>query len=471
MSSTASNNRIEVEHAAGGLVWRRCRGKDCLAVVNRAKHKDWTLPKGRPKPGETPEDTAVREAMEETGFRVLPERLAGCYSYLKNGQPKVVMIWNMRRLEERYDQKAPPDEISKVVWLAPHVAVQRLTHPSERDFVARHCAGQIHRKKSACRIDPKTARVKMGLHTARERFFSMLSRSTDDSNGWWIASAQRSLDEAQSALECGDLDGSWGAVHDAERFMLFGMDDAEVLARATSLRAEANDKLKSWRGRAIDSILSSPRLNPQPRSGVDQVGVDGTLLRYAMVESLTIMNEHSDNLYHRLHLVGQQLNYLVKVCACLLCLVLPGSFFLAPLDSRFHLTCLGAVSFAGALGGVVSAMMQLSRVGETKIPEALLYGLITSGRPLVGAASALFVYALLQSGLISLIAAPISLWSAIVLGFAAGFSERFVLKLVEKVAGNDDTSKGGGARTGNGNTVTSLEYDDEDGDKESSKSG
>jgi 8-oxo-dGTP pyrophosphatase MutT (NUDIX family) len=29
----------------------------------------WTFPKGKPKPGESPEQTALREVLEETGFR------------------------------------------------------------------------------------------------------------------------------------------------------------------------------------------------------------------------------------------------------------------------------------------------------------------------------------------------------------------------------------------------------------------
>jgi hypothetical protein len=76
-------------------------------------------------------------------------------------------------------------------------------------------------------------------------------------------------------------------------------------------------------------------------------------------------------------------------------------------------------------------------VGQAKIPEALLHGLITSGRPIIGAACALFVYAVLQSGLINIIeSANVTPAAGLVLGFIAGFSEQFVLNTVSRVAGN-----------------------------------
>ena len=94
------------------------------------------------------------------------------------------------------------------------------------------------------------------------------------------------------------------------------------------------------------------------------------------------------------------------------------------------------MALAGALGGVVSAMYQLSRVGQAKIPDSLLHGLITSGRPVIGACAALFIYVVLHSGLISLVdPSSIGLMSGLTLSFVAGFSEQFVLSTVAKVSG------------------------------------
>ncbi|MDQ1434368.1 MAG: 8-oxo-dGTP diphosphatase, partial [Actinomycetota bacterium] len=39
-------------------------------VVHRPRYDDWSLPKGKLVPGESSEDAARREVLEETGMRV-----------------------------------------------------------------------------------------------------------------------------------------------------------------------------------------------------------------------------------------------------------------------------------------------------------------------------------------------------------------------------------------------------------------
>jgi len=39
------------------------------------------------------------------------------------------------------------------------------------------------------------------------------------------------------------LDGGWGALHDAEKFLIFGLNDPELITRAISIKAEAMQKL------------------------------------------------------------------------------------------------------------------------------------------------------------------------------------------------------------------------------------
>jgi 8-oxo-dGTP pyrophosphatase MutT (NUDIX family) len=54
-----------VVRAAGGVVWRRGPdGRLETALVHRPKYDDWSLPKGKPEPGEHPLQTAVREVVE-----------------------------------------------------------------------------------------------------------------------------------------------------------------------------------------------------------------------------------------------------------------------------------------------------------------------------------------------------------------------------------------------------------------------
>jgi 8-oxo-dGTP diphosphatase len=142
-----TENRVEL--AAGGIVWRRGTAEETVAIIHRNKHKDWTLPKGRPEPDESFLETATREAMEETGFKVEPASWAGAYSYLKNNQPKVVLMWHMHGEPEAYAHPAPKDEVAGRVWLPVSEAIEKLTHAPEKEFLARNAGGlaKLHSKK------------------------------------------------------------------------------------------------------------------------------------------------------------------------------------------------------------------------------------------------------------------------------------------------------------------------------------
>ena len=53
--------------AAGGVLWRKDSADPEVAVIHRPRYDDWSLPKGKAKPGEHLLVTALREMSEETG--------------------------------------------------------------------------------------------------------------------------------------------------------------------------------------------------------------------------------------------------------------------------------------------------------------------------------------------------------------------------------------------------------------------
>lgn len=57
------------EASAGGVVVREQGSELEVAVIRPHGRSLWALPKGHVDPGETPEQTAVREVWEETGLR------------------------------------------------------------------------------------------------------------------------------------------------------------------------------------------------------------------------------------------------------------------------------------------------------------------------------------------------------------------------------------------------------------------
>jgi len=125
--------------AAGGIVWSGDETPDRrIVIVHRGRRNDWALPKGKPEGDESLDQTALREAMEETGFNLRLGVFAGRYSYPVKDKLKVVAMWHMVRVSGNYPHRASLEEIDQVVWLRPLEAIKRLTHQVERDFVAAH---------------------------------------------------------------------------------------------------------------------------------------------------------------------------------------------------------------------------------------------------------------------------------------------------------------------------------------------
>lgn len=123
-----------VVRAAGGLLWRQSeRGKE-LAVVHRPRYDDWVLPKGHVDKGESWEDAAVREVVEETFCRAERGKFAGTVSYLVNNKPKLVLYWHMSLISE--EPFEPNRETDRIAWVTGEEALSQLRYSNERALVA-----------------------------------------------------------------------------------------------------------------------------------------------------------------------------------------------------------------------------------------------------------------------------------------------------------------------------------------------
>ena len=106
-----------------------------IAVIYRERYgPEWALPKGKRQPGETWQQTAVREVEEETGLRPEIIGVAGATAYLAGGVPKLVLYWRMRAAGER-EVFAPNEEVRKLLWLPLPKALERLNHAQEANLL------------------------------------------------------------------------------------------------------------------------------------------------------------------------------------------------------------------------------------------------------------------------------------------------------------------------------------------------
>jgi len=127
--------------SAGGIVVREAQDGLSLVIGMRRRDRDgvtWTLPKGTPDPGETVEETALREVGEETGLEV---RITGPlpsieYTFVKSGTRihKVVHYFLMEPTGG--DLSRHDHEFERVRWIPFAEATSLLTFQTERALVA-----------------------------------------------------------------------------------------------------------------------------------------------------------------------------------------------------------------------------------------------------------------------------------------------------------------------------------------------
>lgn len=125
--------QVSVMRAAGGIVLRRSRSGPEVAIIHRPEYDDWTLPKGKIEPDESPEDCALREVREETGLRCELVRPVGCTAYVdRRGRGKVACYWLMDVLGGRFKAGS---EVDRLLWLTIPEAVKRLTYGHDRTLL------------------------------------------------------------------------------------------------------------------------------------------------------------------------------------------------------------------------------------------------------------------------------------------------------------------------------------------------
>jgi 8-oxo-dGTP diphosphatase len=115
-----------VVRAAGGVVVRGDAGALEIVVVHRPKYDDWTLPKGKVEPGETDEECALREVLEETGLRCgLGDEMERSEYRDAAGRRKVARYWLMRPLG---GELRPSREVDRACWVPLAEAEEKLTY-------------------------------------------------------------------------------------------------------------------------------------------------------------------------------------------------------------------------------------------------------------------------------------------------------------------------------------------------------
>ena len=145
--------------SAGGVVVRK-GARPLIAVVQRSKDESWVLPRGKLKASERPKVAARREVFEETGHRVTVHEFVGAITYRAQGRPKLVQFWRMAAAAS--PSRDLMRDIAAVKWLPLSQAVERLSYPLEKLFLASVGRALAPKKR-------KPAKARKASRAARKR--------------------------------------------------------------------------------------------------------------------------------------------------------------------------------------------------------------------------------------------------------------------------------------------------------------
>jgi 8-oxo-dGTP pyrophosphatase MutT (NUDIX family) len=124
--------------AAGGVVLELRNNDVRVVLIHRPKYDDWSLPKGKAEPGESINETALREVREETGLdcRIVCQLEPVRYSYRTgkdNLRSKTVHYFLMEPAGGRLE--APGHEADAARWFDADEASRRLTYEHDRELL------------------------------------------------------------------------------------------------------------------------------------------------------------------------------------------------------------------------------------------------------------------------------------------------------------------------------------------------
>ena len=139
-----SRPRIKSLVSSGGVVYRQQNGSLETVLCGRSEPVRWSLAKGTPDPGETLEETALREVREETGLEVQLDFSLGSIEYWFSDRGsevryhKTVHFYLMVPVGGDTAQHDP--EFDVVRWFPVDEALETMAYNNEADVLRRALA-------------------------------------------------------------------------------------------------------------------------------------------------------------------------------------------------------------------------------------------------------------------------------------------------------------------------------------------
>lgn len=238
----------------------------------------------------------------------------------------------------------------------------------------------------------------------------------------WVPIARGLLQEAERALDVNEPERGWQSFFAAQRIALHGLKPEQLTARSGLVLAESESKLGGWRKLAVQGLLAKAGTEPDV---------------YALALALQTLHEHYTNEYEKLRSIRRQTRLLCVIALAALGALLTTALWFPTVgidDPEFQRSV--TVTLYGVLGAAISGVLSLANASEKRIPQLLLYLGATMARVSLGAAAAYVVFTFLRAEILPFdLKRPNAEWLVLALSFAAGFSERLLVRAVKVASG------------------------------------
>ena len=290
---------------------------------------------------------------------------------------------------------------------------------------------------------PESERISASLESATIELAQRRANQDDaGKQAGWLTAVEGHLATARCAYGNEHYQIGWREIKAADRTMLEDPKDAlGVEARAATLRRDA-EAVGGRRGRAMMDLLCDANGKLLPNLSCD---------RTRIIEAAVLRDEHYDTLYYRIELRRRHLINLFILLLVSLVLLLVLAYFgkielfrgTDPNSGSFGR--LVTVILLGMLGASLSvAQTVVASDINAKIPSQLVGAFMVWMRPVIGATAAVVAYVLLLANEhMKIFDATLAQNFKVVcvIALVAGFSERFIVGALNRVADSQSGDK------------------------------
>lgn len=120
------------ESSCGAVVFNESKGERQYLLIRNKRSAHWGFPKGHIEPGETKEETAIREVLEETGLHIeiIPGFVKSSEYIIQGKIEKSVSIYLGKTTETEY--KIQEEEIEECGWYNFEEALRVLNYENDK---------------------------------------------------------------------------------------------------------------------------------------------------------------------------------------------------------------------------------------------------------------------------------------------------------------------------------------------------